>query len=384
MASAADRLRILVVDDTVTFRKVLSDLLRALPGIEVVGTAANGKIALQKVDSLKPDLLTLDLEMPELDGLGVLEALRESGRRVGVIMLSAFTTAGAESTVAALKLGAFDFVVKPSSGNPAEGVEALRRELVPKVEAFGRTHGVRKILSGGGPAGGSSGGVAAAPRRPSAERGSAVVRPPGALRATDAVTSPQVIAIGISTGGPQALSQVLPRLPGTLGVPVLVVQHMPPKFTRSLATDLDVRCALNVVEAEDGQAVRPGTVFIAPGGRQMKVGRSSGGLVIRITDDPPEQNCRPSVDYLFRSVSQECRGAAVGVVMTGMGSDGTLGARLLKRQGALIIAQDEETCVVFGMPKFLVEEGLADAVLPLAEIAPTLTRIGTPRVSVCK
>ena len=188
---------------------------------------------------------------------------------------------------------------------------------------------------------------------------------------------PEVIAIGISTGGPPALTRMLPQLPADLAAAVLIVQHMPPKFTLSLANDLAGRCQLSVAEAADGDVVQPGRILIAPGGRQMKILRQAedGPLTIRITDDPPENHCRPSVDYLFRSVAHTCGGRAVGVIMTGMGSDGTLGCRLLKRQGAAIIAQDEATCVVFGMPKQPVEEGLADAVLPLDRIAGQIARL---------
>jgi len=197
---------------------------------------------------------------------------------------------------------------------------------------------------------------------------------------------PEVIAIGISTGGPPALGRVLPALPADLGAPVLVVQHMPPKFTLSLANDLAGRCQLRVSEAVDGDPVRPGRILIAPGGRQMRVARrvEDNSLVLRVTDEPPENHCRPSADCLFRSVAHTCGANAVAAIMTGMGSDGTVGCRLLKRQGGVVIAQDEATCVVFGMPKQPVEEGLADAVLPLDAIASQLARLAGKGVPTCK
>ncbi len=362
-----DPIRVLVVDDTVVYRKVITDILTQIPGVEVVGVAANGRIALQKIDQLCPDLLTLDLEMPELDGLGVLRHLQESRRPVGAIMLSAFTTAGADATIAALKLGAFDFVLKPATGSMTESTEALRRELQPKLEAFARSRPVRGAL-----------------KTPPQPRPTPVAPPPPRPIMPGPVGRPLVVAIGISTGGPQALTAMLPMLPADLAVPVLIVQHMPPKFTRSLAEDLNARCSLSVSEGREGQTVSPGEVVIAPGGSQMRIERSENLPVVRITDDPPENSCRPSVDYLFRSVAHEFGGQAVGVIMTGMGSDGTLGCRLLKRRGATIITQDEATCVVYGMPRAPAEEGLSDIVAPLNRIAPEIVRLVGKGAPVCR
>ncbi len=363
----ADPLRVLVVDDTVVYRKVISDILAQMPGVEVVGVAANGRIALQKIDQLRPDLLTLDLEMPELDGLGVLRHLQQTRQPVGAIMLSAFTTAGADATIAALKLGAFDFVLKPATGSMAESAEALRRDLQPKLEAFARSRLLR-----------------AAVRIPAEPRAVPAPAPPPRPAMPGPVGRPLVVAIGISTGGPQALTTMLPMLPGDLAVPVLIVQHMPPKFTRSLAEDLNSRCVLKVSEGQDGQRVSPGEVVIAPGGAQMRIERSENLPVVRITDDPPENSCRPSVDYLFRSVAHEFGGQAVGVIMTGMGSDGTLGCRLLKRRGATIVTQDEATCVVYGMPRAPAEEGLSDVIAPLDRIAPEIVRLAGKGAPVCR
>lgn len=371
-------LRVLVVDDTVTYRRIISDLLQALPGIEVVGSAPNGKIALQKVEQLRPDILTLDLEMPEMDGLEVLRQIKSRRLKVGAIMLSAFTTQGAESTVTALGLGAFDFVVKPTGGNVNESSQKLQRELKLKLNAFARTHSVQSLLT--------RRSEEPPPRLPAVKPAPPATNPVAQRmqQVGRRQVHPEVVGIGISTGGPAALARMLPALPGDLPVPVLLVQHMPPKFTKSLADDLDQRCALKVVEAADGQRAHPGEVLIAPGGCQMKIERQAGRIVTRVTDDPPENHCQPAVDYLFRSIAHVCGGHALGVVMTGMGSDGTLGCRLLKRQGALIMAQDQATCVVFGMPKILVEEGIAEIVAPLEEIAPQITRVVGQGVAACK
>lgn len=368
-----EKLRVLIVDDTVTYRRVVSNVLAELPDVEVVGLAANGKIALEKTEQLHPDLLLLDVEMPEMDGLEVLRRLPQAWPRAGAIMLSAFTTQGARTTVNCLELGAFDFVLKPAGASMEENVEQLRRELKPRLAAFARQREVRAIL-------GTTGSPTATPRetvRPAPPPGSSPYRV-----ATTAGGPAEVVAIGISTGGPKALSDMLPQLPASLSVPVLIVQHMPPVFTQSLAEDLDHRCALQVREARDGQEVRAGEVLIAPGGRQTRVRRDGPRVVIETTDDAPENSCKPSVDYLFRSIGQVYGGRSVAVIMTGMGSDGTAECRMLKRAGATLIAQDAATCVVFGMPRMLVDEGLADVVAPLDQIACEIVRAVGRRVAV--
>jgi len=359
-------IRVLVVDDTAIYRKVVSNVLVDAPGIEVVGTAPNGKIALQKIEQLKPDILTLDLEMPEMDGLEVLRQLKAQNSSVGAIMLSAFTADGADTTVKALELGAFDFVLKPTSGSIEESNAILKRELCPKINAFASTRCIRGILSGKP--------SSAAPVQATA------VKPPDVVQrmtgiATGAAGKPKVVVLGISTGGPQSLTQMLPQLPADLPTPILIVQHMPPMFTKSLADDLNKKCALSVSEAHNGQLVQPGHIIIAPGGKQMKVRKSQDNIIICITDDPPENSCKPAVDYLFRSVAHTFGGRALGVIMTGMGNDGALGCRLLKRNGAPILTQDEATCVVYGMPKQPVDEGLADVIVPLDRIADEITRL---------
>lgn len=368
-------LKVLVVDDMILFRKVVSDALAALPGVEVVGTAGNGKIAIQKIETLRPDLITLDLEMPELDGLGVLREIRARGVEVGTIVLSSLTIQGGDLTMKALEAGAFDFVPKPSGGTLEQNREAIKIALAPMVKAFIQQSGVRAILK-------SRPAAAPPPTAPPAAMPTAPKPVPASaaldLKAVGArmellsgQARPEMIVLGISTGGPVALMQMLPQLPAGLGLPLLIVQHMPPTFTRSLAASLDARCALRVKEAEDGETALPGVAYIAPGGRQMKIapGTDDGRKTIRITDDPPENNCRPAVDYLFRSAALHYPGRALAVVMTGMGNDGTLGVKLIKRGGGTTIAQDEASSVVFGMPREAIASGAIDIVAPLDRIA---------------
>ncbi|HTN76016.1 MAG TPA: chemotaxis response regulator protein-glutamate methylesterase [Pirellulaceae bacterium] len=357
-------LRVLVVDDTAIYRKIVSDVLGEIPGIEVVGTAVDGRIALDKIRELKPDLITLDLEMPQLSGVEVLKQLRLLHSSVGAIMLSAFTSAGAAATTEALRLGAFDFVLKPTGTSPTHSADKLKSQLAERLQAFAASRG--QTLSVDGPT-----QRVEAPLARTAPISRVVASTLGQA------ARPQIIVLGISTGGPEALTKLLPKLPADLAAPLFIVQHMPPMFTKSLADDLNHRSALNVCEAVEGQIAQPGDVLIAPGGKQMKIERSELGPVARITDDPPENSCRPAVDYLFRSAAHHYGDAVLGIIMTGMGSDGTLGCRLLKRRGAAVLAQNKETCVVFGMPAIPVEEGLADAVVPLQEMASAiLERVG--------
>ncbi|MGA2258292.1 MAG: chemotaxis response regulator protein-glutamate methylesterase [Thermoguttaceae bacterium] len=363
-------LRVLIVDDTVTYRKIVSEVLAGCPDVAVVGTAANGKIALQRLEQQAVDLLVLDLEMPEMNGQAVLEELRRRNSPVGAIMLSVFTAQGAKATLAALEAGAFDFVLKPSGLSMEANVEHLCRELRTKLAAYARCCSVKQILYGKGG---------------NRDRGSAAVDlEPKPRIVTPAAGPPQVVALGISTGGPKALTEMVPQLPVDLPVPLLIVQHMPPVFTRSLADDLNNRTPLTVREGVDGQPICAGEVWIAPGGRQMKVQRQDGHAVLRITDDPSENSCRPSVDYLFRSVAEVYGGRAVGVIMTGMGNDGSLGCRRLKHCGAWIIAQDAATCVVFGMPREPIENGIADVVAPLGRIAAEIARLVRQGTALCK
>jgi two-component system, chemotaxis family, protein-glutamate methylesterase/glutaminase len=363
-------LRVLVVDDTAIFRKVISDCLLGVPGVEVIGTANTGKTALARIQSMRPDLVTLDVEMPEMNGLEVLEAVKQQGLDVGVVMLSAFTRRGSDLTVRALELGAFDFVTKSTEGSLEENKAAIQKALAPILQAFARQREIKSILRG------KNAPVEMA-RPDAAKKPAGTVEPLGGMgdisrrmQQVARVFQAEMVLIGISTGGPNALTQMLPKLPADLGVPVFIVQHMPPLFTRSLADSLSKQCAIKVKEAENNEEAQPNTAYIAPGGKQMKIGAGTGGkILVQITDDPPENNCKPSADTLFRSAANAFPGRSCAVIMTGMGNDGTLGLRLIKRHPAWIIAQDEASCVVYGMPKEAVAAGVVDTVLPLGAIA---------------
>jgi len=369
------KIKVLVVDDTIVYRKAVSDILAEMPGVEVVGVAHNGKIAVSKIQTLKPDLLTLDIEMPEMNGIEVLQYLQQHAPNVSAIMVSTLTSEGGDMTMRALELGAYDFILKPSATNINDSKQQLRTLLAPLIKAFqtGRT------TVGSLQAGARSGVVA---RKVGA--GPTAIRPtsgmPLAAGARSAVPGAaasrrqgksEIVTIGISTGGPNALARMMPMLPGDLGVPIVIVQHMPPVFTKSLANSLNAKCALTVKEAQDGEPLQANVAYIAPGGKQMKLVASTDGTnrLIKITNDPPENSCKPSADYLFRSVADYYVGRTTAVIMTGMGSDGTKGLKILKQKGALIIGQNEESCVVYGMPKAPAELGLTDVVTPLDKIA---------------
>ena len=362
-------LRVLVIDDTILYRKVVADVLGELPGVVVVGSAHNGKIAMKRIAELKPDLLTLDIEMPEMDGLSVLRKIATEAPHVGAIMLSAYTREGSKMTMKALQLGAFDFIPKPQNKNIQENRAELKKAIAPMIKAFARLREVRRILKG---------------KQKNAVQGSTTARkisPENRRTSTPSAsiqTTPRsrIVTIGISTGGPVALAHFLPELPAGLGVPLLIAQHMPPVFTESLARNLDRRCAIKVKEAVDGEKVVPDTAYIAPGGKQMKVANDvfKNAKIIRITNDPPENGCTPSADYLFRSVAEHFGGNATGVIMTGMGSDGTCGLQQMKKKGAFIIAQDEASSVVYGMAKKPVELGIVDVVAPLDHMAEQIRR----------
>jgi two-component system chemotaxis response regulator CheB len=371
-------LRVLVVDDAVLFRRVVSDALASLPGVEVVGSAANGRLALQKVKELRPDVMTLDIEMPEMDGLAVLDELRKNGDSTEVIVVSASSKRGGELTVRALGKGAFDFITKPESKSAEQGREMLTQGLAPLIRAICSRLEIRSILrSGAAP----TPQVAKVSRVPVANpQHSSLDQIAGRMQHLSALTKPEMVLIGVSTGGPAALSSMLPKIPADLGVPIFIVQHMPAIFTRALADDLDTKCAVHVREAVHGDLPQPNVAYIAPGGRQMRLGVAANGKpVIQITDDPPENNCRPAVDYLFRSAANCFPGKSLAVILTGMGSDGTIGLRLLKQAGCFVIAQDEASSVIYGMPRAAAEAGVTDVVLPLGEIAARITGTVTGR-----
>jgi two-component system chemotaxis response regulator CheB len=362
--SASEKLKILVVDDTILYRKIVSEILSELPNVEIVGTASNGKTAIVRIASLKPDLITLDIDMPSMDGIEVLEEINRLEYDVGVIMLSSLTYQGSEMTVKALELGAFDFIPKPEFDTMEANKQYIKQRFAPMLRSFADRREIKKILSGQSSFKSRKSVetlIAAPALEPVAVEKSAKVK--------KRVRS-DVVVIGISTGGPKALAALIPELPADINIPILIVQHMPPLFTQSLAKSLDSKSAVRVKEAQDGDIISPNTIFIAPGGKQMKVEKKENGVkFLRICDDPPENSCKPSVDYLFRSVAEHFGEKATGVIMTGMGSDGSLGIEAMKARGAFIIAQDEASCTVFGMPKKPIESGLVDLISPLDKIA---------------
>ncbi len=339
-------IRVLIVDDSAFMRKALSIMLEGDPEIKVVGTARDGLEAIEKVHELKPDIVTLDVEMPRMDGLTALRRIMRE-HPVPVIMVSSLTQEGAQATIEALEAGAVDFIPKQHSYVSIE-ISRIRAELLEKIKTIART---RPLLT----------------RRRSAAPGAEALP---TLRFHEA----RAIAIGVSTGGPRALQQVIPTLPADLPVPVLIVQHMPPHFTRSLAERLDSLSPMTVIEAEEGMLLEAGRVFLAPGGRHLVLERRNGHVPVIRTPVEPATLHRPSVDVMFRSVCQLFGGKVLAVVMTGMGRDGLEGARLIKQHGGKVITQDEATCVVYGMPRAVAEAGLSDAVLPLEQIGPMLAR----------
>jgi two-component system chemotaxis response regulator CheB len=375
------KISVLVVDDSVVIRRLVTNVLSDDPGIEVVGTASSGRIALSKIRQLKPDIVTLDVEMPDMNGLEALVELRKLYPRLPVIMFSSVTERGASATLDALSKGANDYVTKPSAvGSIDEAVASVRRQLVPKIK-------VLADWAASGERSRAEGRVAKpAPVRPAAKPVAVAVP---RERSRSSASRVDVVAIGVSTGGPDALTEVLPRLPGDLPVPILIVQHMPPVFTRLFAERLASRCAMAVGEARNGDPVRPGCIYIAPGDFHMRVVRDANGdLRISTDQDVPEAWCRPAVNVLFRSVAEVYGANSLAVVLTGMGQDGLLGAQRLHAEGAQIVVQDEASSIVWGMPGSIAVKGFAESILPLDGVSDEIQRriavgrTGTPAAQV--
>lgn len=328
-------LRVLVVDDSALYRQMLQHVLGRIAGVEVVGVAEDGHQAVEMVASLQPDAITLDVQMPGLDGIGVLRELRPLKRRPRAIMVSSLTQEGAPAATEAMLEGAFDVVAKPVGLPPHEAREFLHGQLVEKMAAVRASYAVTS-----GPS------TVARGRKPDRE------------------VAFDVVAIASSTGGPPVLRTILSALPADFPTAVLVVQHMPPVFTASLAKRLDAVCPLTVVEAADHMPIEPGSVFIAPGGRHLTVRRRGEVVRTLLDDSPPRHGCRPSFDVLGESMIEAYGARCVSVVLTGMGCDGLAACQLLKDQGGSVLAQTADSCAVFGMPKCVIEAGLADGVLP--------------------
>ena len=336
------RARVLIVDDAVVIRRLLADTLAADPAIEVVGTAANGRIALAKLAQVTPDLVILDVEMPEMDGLATLREIRKTHPKLPVIMFSAHTERGAAAALDALALGATDYFAKPAAGGLDASLQVLRDELIPTIKALCARD---RRASGGFPA---------------------VTGPTAA--------TVDVVAIGTSTGGPNALAEVFANLPADLAVPIVVVQHMPSTFTSLLAERLTAQTPIRVEEGRTGGVLRPGHAWLAPGDFHMTVARDGPAVRIGLNQGPPENSCRPAADPLFRSAAAAFGPNVLAVVLTGMGQDGLRGCEAVRAAGGQIVVQDEASSVVWGMPGFVARAGLADRVLPLGLIAPEIAR----------
>lgn len=336
------KIRVLNVDDSALMRQVLAALLARDPEIEVIGAAPDPYVAREKIKTLNPDVITLDVEMPKMDGITFLEKLMH-GHPMPVVMVSSLTEAGCQTTLRALELGAVDFIAKPKI-DLREGMEEIAQDLIAKVKAAAVANVKRGPL-----------GV----KRNSfpLTSGSAMIK-----------TTDTIIAIGSSTGGTEAVKDLLEVLPPNTP-PILITQHMPERFTKTWANRMNSLCRISVKEAEEGDRVLPGHAFVAPGGYHMVLERSGARYTVRINQDPPVNRHRPSVDVLFASVARSAGANAVGVILTGMGGDGAKEMLTMKQAGAFTIAQDEASCVVFGMPKEAIKAGAVDTVLPLHDIA---------------
>jgi len=349
MAPKGAPIRVLVVDDSALMRKMIGDIVQEAEGLSLAGLARNGLEALEMADKLRPDVVTLDLEMPKMDGLQALAKLM-ADRPVPTVILSAHAREGAEATLLALELGAVDFITKPS-GSISLDIDRVREQLVERIRVAAAVDLSKLAMRK------ASRPVKAA--RPATARGLAAGRT-------------WVVAIGSSTGGTRALAEIMPRLPSDLDASYLLVQHMPLGFTKSLAERLNARSKVSVKEAEDGDALDRGRALLAPAGWHLRL--ASGGKEVELSKDPPRHGVRPSVDVMMESLAQNCDNPMVAVILTGMGHDGARGLQSIKKKGGRTLAEDRSTCVVWGMPRAAVETGAVDQVLPLEEIPEGIAR----------
>ena len=358
------KIRVFIIDDAAAMRHLIAEALTADPELELVGSAENGRVALDRIPHARPDVLVLDLEMPVMGGLEMLAELRRLHPRLPVIVFSSDTRPGAEATLDALWLGAGDYVTKSQAHSPAQAVRHIHAELVPRIKALSMS---RSAAPAADRARSAPVRAASPPARPRAPRAAAV----------------QVLAIGASTGGPNALGTLLPALAEDFPVPIIIVQHMPPLFTRFLAERLSAKGGPAVREAVDGESIVPGRALIAPGNFHMRLESTGRDVRVRLDQSAHVNSCRPSVDVLFDSVADVFGAAALGVVLTGMGQDGLKGCERLVSAGSCVLAQDEGSSVVWGMPGMVARANLAERVLPLdqlaAEILQRVARIRSPR-----
>ncbi|MCP5185493.1 MAG: chemotaxis response regulator protein-glutamate methylesterase [Pseudomonadales bacterium] len=347
------KLRVLIVEDQITYQRILRLALADIPDVEIVGIAANGREAVEMVRKHAPDLVTLDVEMPVMNGLEALNSIRRDRPGTRVLMVSSHTEAGAEITIQAMQDGAYDFITKPIGGRYGENRDRLRRELFRKLSVF-RARGLAPVIV------------------PKHDTSRCSRQPSLSPRRIDAV------AVAASTGGPAALRVLLRGIPENFPVPVFIVQHMPAMFTAALARNLDNECAIRVVEGEDGMPVESATVYLAPGGFHMTVEVTASGRVLGLNTLAQENFVRPAADVLFRSVARVYERYAVGIVLTGMGKDGALGLQCMKQAGATTFAQDGDSCTVFGMPSAAMKLGCVDRCLPLDAISRDLLSVVRP------
>jgi two-component system chemotaxis response regulator CheB len=345
-------IRVLIVDDSSVTRKVLADGLAGDPSVEVVGSAANGHIALGKIPQVHPDLVTLDVEMPGMNGLETLAELRKSYPKLPVIMFSSLTELGAATTLDALALGASDYATKPSNTGSLEvTLKQIREQLIPKIKAL----------------------CSEKSTPPPVKLPDDLYRPPTGI-STPFVARVDVLAIGASTGGPNALAELIPAIPADFPVPIVIVQHMPPVFTRLLAGRLNDKSKLTVQEGQPGQVIHPGEAWIAPGDFHMTVERLGTTIRLATNHDPPENSCRPAVDPMFRSAAASFGPNVLAIVLTGMGYDGVNGAQHIRERGGQVYVQDEASSIVWGMPGQVAAAGFANAVYPLSSLASEIVR----------
>ena len=353
---AGRRIRVLVVDDSVVIRRLVARALAEDDALEIVATASNGTIALAMIPQVNPDIVTLDIEMPEMDGLETLRRIRKLYPRLCVIMFSALTERGAAKTLEALSLGANDYVTKAANaGSLDKSLDRLRGELTPKIRQFFSFEACEPDP------------LSLVPGAPLSNNKPVLV--PNSLLRPRHESKPEIVAIGVSTGGPNALAEIFPKFPKDLACAIVIVQHMPPIFTRLLAERLQSCSQIRVEEAQPGMPIEPGKAVIAPGGFHLVLKPAGATIVAALNQSPPMNSCRPAVDVLFASVAKIYGKRALGVILTGMGQDGFSGVRQLKAKGASVIAQDKATSVVWGMPGFVAQAGLADVVALLNQIA---------------
>ena len=352
---SSEPIKVLLVDDSAVVRYLVGAQLAKDAGLVIIGTAANGRIALDRMRSLDPDVVVLDVEMPELDGLRTLAEIRKSNPLLPVIMFSSITNRGAAATFDALALGANDYVAKPRAANSTSGqIEPVCHELIEKIKAHCKERKRDPFAS--------AKSIAERLARRTAGTSPAPISRCDSQRA-------EVVVVGVSTGGPNALAEMVPQLPADLPVPMLIAQHMPPIFTRLLAERLAAKSRVPVVEASAGEPLTAGKVWIAPGDYHLTIQECGGLVTIQTNQGPRENSCRPSVDVLFRSAAAVFGTRVLAIVLTGMGQDGLLGATAIREKGGQIVVQDEQSSVVWGMPGFVARAGLADKTVPLGEVA---------------